>query len=294
MKPCFEKIQCLFRCVKIRVVIATLLVLLGLASFRGWGDVGSNDFNLNITRSGDDFVLSWSDTDVMLQSSQTLNGDWLDMPEATSPLTVAGNLGKEFFRLKKIAIIRGVEPAFLPTSGGTIHLIGVNFDASSTVTLNGVPAGSVTFVDSTLLIVNVAALGAAHYDVAVVNGVTGLTDASLPKSLTVESAPNESLEVPPGMAEGRAAAAEINLTHVDLQIDCPVGPDFVIARTHRSRHDAVGSPFNTPWDFSCNISVALDGADVVVKSVFLQWFGSTRRRDRFRRSQRHLCLLRCW
>ena len=43
-----------------------------------------------------------------------------------------------------------------------------------------------------------------------------------------------------------------------------MGPDFVIARTHRSRHDAVGSPFDTAWDFSYNISAAMDGVDVVV------------------------------
>jgi YD repeat-containing protein len=157
-----------------------------------------------------------------------------------------------------------VEPAFLPTSGGTLYVRGVNFDANSTVTLNGMPAASVTFFDSSLLMVNVAAQSAGHYDVAVVNGTSGPAGSTLSKGLTVESTPLASLEVPPGMAEGRTATGEINLTYVDLQIDCPVGPDFVIARTHRSRHEAAGSPFDTAWDFSYNISVAMDGADVVV------------------------------
>ncbi len=254
---------------KLRGVMAAMIVLLGWTAFHSGGEgTTSNDFSLHITRSNDDLVLTWSVPDVVLQTSQTLNGDWVDLPEATSPHTVAGNLDKSFFRLKKVSTISGVEPAFLATSGGTLYVRGVNFDANSTVSLNGVPAGSVTFVDSTLLLVNVAALGSGHYDVAVVNGASGPAGFTLSKGLTVESTPLASLEVPPGMAEGRTATGEINLTQVDLQIDCPVGPDFVIARTHRSRHDAVGSPFGTAWDFSCNISVAMDGADVVVNDGF--------------------------
>jgi YD repeat-containing protein len=248
-----------------RGVITAMIALSGMAAFHSWGeDATGNDFKLNISQSGNNHDLTWNVPDVVLQTSQTLSGDWVDLPEATSPHTVAGNLDKSFFRLRKVSTISGVEPAFLPTSGGTLYVRGVNFDANSTVTLNGMPAASVTFVDSSLLMVNVAALSAGHYDVAVVNGASGPAGSTLSKGLTVESTPLASLEVPPGMAEGRTATGEINLTHVDLQIDCPVGPDFVIARTHRSRHDAVGSPFGTAWDFSSNISVAMDGADVVV------------------------------
>jgi YD repeat-containing protein len=248
-----------------RGVIAATIALSGMSAFHGRGeDATGNDFKLNISQSGNNHDLTWNVPHVVLQTSQTLSGDWVDLPEATSPHTVAGNLDKSFFRLRKVSTISGVEPAFLPTSGGTLYVRGVNFEANSTVTLNGVPAASVTFVDSTLLLVNVAALGAGHYDVAVVNGTSGPAGSTLSKGLTVESTPLASLEVPPGMSEGRTATGEINLTHVDLQIDCPVGPDFVIARTHRSRHDAVGSPFDTAWDFSYNISVAMDGADVVV------------------------------
>ncbi len=290
MKTIDRRFQRLFPHQKLKGVIAAGTVLLGLASLQSWGESsGDNDFKLSISRSGNHYDLTWNFPHVVLQSSQTLNGDWLDLPEATSPHTVAGNLDKSFFRLRKISTIFGVEPAFLPTAGGTIYVKGVNFDANSTVTLNGMPAGSVTFIDSTLLLVNVAALGAGHFEVAVVNGAAGPAGFTLPKGLTVETAPSESLEVPPGTAEGRTATGEINLTHVDLQIDCPVGPDFVIARTHRSRHDAAGSPFDTAWDFSCNISVAMDGADVVVNDgsgrsdkFFLQPNGSFQRAEFFR------------
>jgi YD repeat-containing protein len=265
MKTSKHESQRLFHHRKLKGVIAAGTVLLGLATFQSWGEgSGGTDFNLSISRSGNHYDLTWNFPDVVLQNSQTLNGDWVDLPEATSPHTVAGNLDKSFFRLRKVSTISGVEPAFLPTTGGTLYVRGVNFDANSTVTINGVPATSVTFVDSSLLMVNVAALGAGHYDVAVVNGAAGPAGFTLAKGLTVESTPLASLEVPPGMAEGRTASGEINLTHVDLQIDCPVGPDFIIARTHRSRHDAAGSPFDTAWDFSYNISVVMDGADVVV------------------------------
>jgi YD repeat-containing protein len=273
-----------------RSVIAATIALSGMAAFHSWGeDAVSNDFQLNISPSGNAYHLTWSVPDVLLQTSQTLNGDWLDLPEATSPHAVEGNLDKSFFRLRKISVISGLEPAFLPTSGGTLYVRGVNFDSNSTVALNGVPASSVTFIDSTLLLVNVASLGAGHYDVAVGNGASGPAGFTLSKGLTVENTPLASLEVPPGMAEGRTASGEINLTHVDLQIDCPVGPDFVIARTHRSRHDAAGSPFDTAWDFSCNISVAMDGADVVVNDgsgrsdkFFRQPNGSFQRAEFFR------------
>lgn len=242
-----------------------MILLSGIAAFLGRGEEAlTQDFRLSISRSDNDLVLTWSAPDVVLQTSHTLNGDWLDLPEASSPHRIAGNLDKSFFRLRKVATIRGVEPAILPTTGGTLYVRGVNFDANSTVTLNGLPAGQVTYVDPTLLLVNVPTLTAGHYDLAVSNGAYGAAGFSLPKGLTVESAPLASLEVPPGMAEGLTATGEINLTHVDLQIDCPVGPDFVIARTHRSRHDAAGSPVDTAWDFSCNISVKMDGADVVV------------------------------
>jgi len=207
----------LFHHKSLRGVMAAMIVLLGWTAFHSGGEgTSSVDFRLHITRSNDDLVLTWSVSDVVLQTSQTLSGDWVDLPEATSPHTVAGNLDKSFFRLRKVSTISGVEPAFLPTSGGTIYVRGVNFDANSTVSLNGVPAGSVTFVDSTLLLVNVAALSAGHYDVAVVNGEFGPAGFTLAKALTVESTPLASLEVPPGMAEGRTATGEINLTHVDL------------------------------------------------------------------------------
>jgi IPT/TIG domain len=126
-------------------------LMLGIPVLHSWGkSPSSEDFNLNISRSGNDLVLSWTVSDVVLQRSQTLNGDWLDVPDASSPHTVTGNFDKSFFRLKKVSTVHAVEPAFLPTSGGTIYVRGVNFDSNSTVTLNGMPAASVVFVDPSL------------------------------------------------------------------------------------------------------------------------------------------------
>lgn len=271
-------------------VTFTGALMLGIPVLHSWGKSPSTeDFNLDISRAGNDLVLSWTVPDVVLQRSQTLNGDWLDLPDASSPHTVTGNFDKSFFRLKKVSTLHAVEPAFLPTSGGIIYVRGVNFDANSTVTINGMPAASVVFVDPSLLMVSVAALDAGTYDVAVGNGAFGPAGFTLAKSLTVENEPVASLEVPPGMTDERTASGEINLTHVDLRINSPVGPDFVIARTHRSRHNPVGSPFGTAWDFSCNISATQAGADVVVNDgsgrsdkFFQQSDGTFRRTEFFR------------
>lgn len=289
MSAKISKVLSLFYVGKFRIAGAAVVLLLGLAGIFGWANSSPPDFKLGIVKSGSDALLTWTDTDVLLQSSQTLNGDWTDLPAATSPYTVPINMNRGFFRLRKLSIIQSIEPAFLPPTGGTLYVLGRNFTSDSTVLLDGLPAGSVTFVDSTLLSVSVGAMANGNYDVSVVNLPTGPANATVTNALTVENAPLASLEVTPGMAEGRTASGEINLTHVDLQIDCPVGPDFVIARTHRSRHDAAGSPFDTAWDFSCNISVAMDGADVVVNDgsgrsdkFFNQPNGTFRRAEFFR------------
>lgn len=287
--PIHKSISRSYRLKLIGVTFAGALML-GIPVLHSWGkSPSSEDFNLDISRAGNDLVLSWTIPDVVLQRSQTLNGDWLDLPDASSPHTVTGNFDKSFFRLKKVSTLHAVEPAFLPTSGGIIYVRGVNFDSNSTVTINGMSAASVVFVDPSLLMVSVAALDAGTYDVAVGNGAFGPAGFTLAKSLTVENEPVASLEVPPGVMDERTASGEINLTHVDLRIDSPVGPGFVIARTHRSRHNPVGSPFGTAWDFSCNISAIQAGADVVVNDgsgrsdkFYHQSDGTFRRAEFFR------------
>ena len=92
MSAKISKVLSLFYVGKFRIAGAMVVLLLGLAGIFGWAGSSPPDFKLGIVKSGSDAVLTWTDTDVLLQSSQTLNGDWTDLPAATSPYTVPINM----------------------------------------------------------------------------------------------------------------------------------------------------------------------------------------------------------
>ena len=243
---------------------SVLLLLLGGVLLFGWVARSRADLHLDISFSGTNAVVTWTNADAALQTSLTVTGAWTELTEAASPYPVPTTNPATFFRLHQLtltsAVITDLEPAFLPVTGGTFYLVGTNFDASAAVFVGGLPAASVTFINSNLLLVTVGALGAGTYDVSVVN--PGQTGAVLANGLTVESTPLAGLETPPGMSG--AAAGELRLSAVDMAIPSGIGPGFVLARTYRSRLGPTNSPMGNGWDFSYNIFIETNGSNVII------------------------------
>jgi hypothetical protein len=177
-------------------------LLVAFMAIFGWASLRAVPLELGITKSGSNAVLTWTnEADVRLQTSLTLSGEWTDLPDAISPYSVPVTQPKEFFRLRRVSIIQSVEPAFLPATGGTLYLVGLNFTAGTTLLLNGVPVGTVTFVDSSHLTVNVGPLAAGVYDISLMNhGPSNV----LAKALTVNATGTRD-EAPPrnGGGSGR-------------------------------------------------------------------------------------------
>ncbi|MEI7956689.1 MAG: DUF6531 domain-containing protein, partial [Verrucomicrobiota bacterium] len=265
----------------------TRLLLAGVFPFVAWDARADEPMKLGIAVSGSAAVLTWSGQDVILQRSQNLDGNWIDVPSATSPFVVPITARSEFFRLKPTPPhILSVEPAYLPVGSGTFYLTGTHFAPDSTVQVGGA-AGAVTFVNSGLLLVTIGALPAGAFDVSVSSGRS--SDVAN-RGLTVENTPLESLESPPDVPYAAAVSGvrpyrvcqrrdgfscwqdtaninphgEVSTDAVDLAISSPLGPDFIVARSYRSRHIAAGSPLGNGWDFSYNVSVVADGSDVVI------------------------------
>ncbi|MBA4150685.1 MAG: immunoglobulin domain-containing protein [Verrucomicrobia bacterium] len=55
---------------------------------------------LNVTRDGNDLVLTWSNPAFVLQSADEVNGTFTEIPSATSPYTTSLGGARKFFRLK--------------------------------------------------------------------------------------------------------------------------------------------------------------------------------------------------
>lgn len=289
-----EKIVCrflsAFRCVTPPAPASVLLLLLGGVVFLGWVTRSRASLILNIAPSGTNALVYWTNAGVTLQSSLNVTGTWNDLTGAVSPYLTPATNKTAFFRLHQTssspAFITDIEPAYLTTNGGTFYLVGTNFGSASQVYLDGNLA-SVTFINSNLLSVSISAFGAGTYNVSVVNG--GQTNAVLADGLTVESTPQASLEVPPGMSPAVTAAGEVRQSFVDLVIPSGVGPSFVLARSYRSRIGPTNSPLGNGWDFSSDVFIQTNGANVVVNdgcgrsdTFFLQSDGTYSRAGFFR------------
>ena len=241
---------------------ATCLLLLGGLFLFGTMSQTPATISLNIAKSGTNAVVSWKDSGVVLQSATNLAGVWSDLSTASNAYLVQTTNAAQFFRLRQTSstLITGIEPAYLGTSGGTFYLIGTGFSPGSVVRLNGAPAGSVTFVNSNLLMVTAGAFDPGSYNVAVVNA--GQTNAVLANGLMIESSPNASLETPPGVSG--AAVGELRERSVDICIPSGIGPDFTLARTYRSRIGPTNSPAGSGWEFSNDIFVQTNGANLII------------------------------
>jgi len=279
-----------FRSVTLPPAASALLLLLGGFVLFGWLTRGRANLNLDIAPSGTNALVYWTNAGVTLQSSLNSTGTWNDLTGAVSPYLTPTTNKTAFFRLRQTssspALITDIEPAFLTTNGGTFYLVGTNFGSGSQVYLNGNLA-SVTFLSSNLLSVSISTLGAGTYSVSVVNG--GQTNAVLADGLTVENTPHASLEVPPGMSPAVTASGEVKQSFVDLVIPSGVGPSFTLARSYRSRIGPTNSPVGNGWDFSSDIFVQTNGANVVVNdgwgrsdTFFLQSDGTYSRAGFFR------------
>ena len=277
---------------------ATCLLLLGGLVLFGWISQIPASISLNISKAGTNAVVSWKQSGVVLQSATNLAGGWSDLSTASNSYLVQTTNAAQFFRLRQTSstLVTDIEPAYLGTSGGTFYIIGTHFSPGSVVLLNGAPAGSAMFVNSNLLMVTAGAFDPGTYNVSIVNA--GQTNAVLANGLTVNATGTRD-EVPPGLEfvhvsglldENIYDGAKCAL--IDLNISSGIGPDFILARTYRSKLGPTNSPVGRNWDFSCNISVATNGADVVIHdgggradTFFRQPDGTYTRPEFFREGQ---------
>ena len=277
---------------------ATCWLLLGGLVLFGWISQTPAAISLNISKAGTNAVVSWKQSGAVLQSATNLAGGWSDLSTASNSYLVQTTNAAQFFRLRQTSstLITDIEPAYLGTSGGTFYIIGTHFSPGSVVLLNGAPAGSAMFVNSNLLMVTAGAFDPGTYNVSIVNA--GQTNAVLANGLTVNATGTRDA-VPPGLEfvhvsglldENIYDGAKCAL--IDLNIPSGIGPDFILARTYRSKLGPTNSPVGRNWDFSCNISVATNGADVVIHdgggradTFFRQPDGTYTRPEFFREGQ---------
>ena len=292
MKKLLARILSWFRSVKPLAPASVPLLLLGGVLLFGWVARSRAELNLNISLSVANTVVSWTNAGAVLQTATNLNGAWSDLSNAASPYPLLTSNRAQFFRLRQPtspAFITDIEPAYLPTSGGTFYLTGSNFASNATVYINGILA-STAFVNSNLLSVSAGAIGAGTYNISVVNPATGQTNATLADGLTVESTPLASLEGPPGMPVPTPATGEAQgESSVDLFIPAGVGPSFAVARAYRSRIGPTNSAVGYGWDFSSDIFIQTNGSNLVVNdgggrtdTFFLQPDGTYSRPEFFR------------
>lgn len=62
-------------------------------------DVAPTPIPLNITRSGNDITLTWSDSSFTLQAAPSVSGTFTNVPGATSPYTIPATEAGQYFRL---------------------------------------------------------------------------------------------------------------------------------------------------------------------------------------------------